>query len=540
MKRNCIFFTAVICASMMFGGCEKETEDEFVPANALRLTAEGHVDYGTKHFVDGNDVMWIDEWVKINGLRYQVTVTDDGKAYIDRSTNGSASASDLVGTAVYGYYGPNIVTGDGMTTTPTAKIPNEYWTGYGTVGLQQIQMPMVAYSPTAGSTIQFKHLSAAVNVMLWNATDITLTIDSLVLKTANYRINGDIVLDLTAANYNIGTYSASTSAERKVKASVSPWLDLPAGDRSKSFQIPILPIGEDDLTIEVYCHNKNDQSEKMRYHYTSSTPALARNEMLTAKVKLDLEGRMAHVVNISTISQDYTVQEGDVLTGVSQSQSYGITVPDGTTFTLKDADFTYVQIICEGDATIVVEGSNKLRNCGTRINYAPLIFVPEESTLTIRGDGSLSANGSSSGAAIGCHWNWTRDYGRCGNIVIESGDISVESSAGPAIGGKYCGNISLLGGNITAITSASGAPAIGCSEGGSCGDITISSNVKSATMRIYSGNTPIYIGAGSNGTCGTVTIDGVEDATPSSAFPHFTSTILTTSRTNDTWTLSRN
>jgi len=139
-------------------------------------------------------------------------------------------------------------------------------------------------------------------------------------------------------------------------------------------------------------------------------------------------------------------------------------------------------ITCEGNATIILSGENAV----TGGYHSAGIFVPQGKTLTIQGDGSLTATGNSYAAGIG------------------SGED------------EYCGDITITGGTVTAFCISNTAAAIGCGKNGSCGNITITDGIQcvSAT-KISSLNKVNIIGtSGDYSFCGTVTIgDGLDDVT---------------------------
>ena len=172
-------------------------------------------------------------------------------------------------------------------------------------------------------------------------------------------------------------------------------------------------------------------------------------------------------------------QDGETLTG-TLAGNYKITIADGATVTLDgvtingesvdDDAYKHAGITCEGDATIILSGTNSVK--GFYEDY-PGIFVPENKTLTIKGDGSLTASSNGFGAGIGGGYEIA-----CGNITIEGGTIT-------ATGGVY-------------------AAGIGGGEEASCGDITITDGVTSVTAT--AGEDANSIGAGDGGTCGTISI----------------------------------
>lgn len=212
-------------------------------------------------------------------------------------------------------------------------------------------------------------------------------------------------------------------------------------------------------------------------------------------------------VDLSTITSDYTAQNGDYLTGVL-NENVKISIADGATVTLFNmtidgADkesYSWAALNCVGNATILLEGSNYVKGFYRRY---PAIIVPKDKTLTIKGTGSLYATTNGYAACIGGACD-----GACGNIVIEGGDITAFNKSQAAIGSGpdgSCGNITICGGNVVA-TAGYGGAAIGGSERSSCGDITISDG----TLRATKGDgAPYSIGAGLDGSCGTVTIGGV-------------------------------
>ena len=282
-------------------------------------------------------------------------------------------------------------------------------------------------------------------------------------------------------------------------------------------------------------------------------------------------------VDLSTLTANYEAKNGDMLTG-ELGGNYKISIADNNPNTAiitlngvtinrpgvaDDGNFGWAGITCEGDATIILaDGTTNTvkgfyRSC-------PGIHIPKTKTLTIQGGGALNASSNGKGAGIGSHWRSScgniiikdghitatggdyaagigcvYDYAECGNITISGGMITARGGYNATgIGGSYyspCGNIEISGGIVTAIGNGSSA-AIGSGQNGSCGTITITENAISVTAISSDGGG--YIGPGYNGTCGTVTIDGVANATTASSFTHFTSTISTTTNTNDTWTLT--
>lgn len=225
--------------------------------------------------------------------------------------------------------------------------------------------------------------------------------------------------------------------------------------------------------------------------------------------------------DLSTLADgEYMAQDGEVLTGTldGETQKVKVCIAPGATVTLHDATISgkddgeeenlWAGITAQGNATIVLEGSNSVTNFN---RYYPAIQPAHndtgsgtEYTLTIQGSGSLTATNESFGAAIGTIYGKT-----CGNINIEGGTIYAQASGGAAIGAvesATCGSINISGGNITAVGGYGGA-GIGCGysyEPSACGDITITGGTITAT----GGESGAGIGSGDTGTSGNITISG--------------------------------
>ena len=140
-----------------------------------------------------------------------------------------------------------------------------------------------------------------------------------------------------------------------------------------------------------------------------------------------------------------------------------------------------------GNVTITLVGENTVES--TNDAY-PGIWVPDGSTLTIKGNGTLTVSGCGDTApAIGGRGSVrnTDDYtctpaGDCGNIIIESGDINAPEGIGGGQGitgysddrgvnGGDCQSVTIKGGIIS--TDYIGGGVSYSQNGGACGSITI-------------------------------------------------------------------
>ena len=190
----------------------------------------------------------------------------------------------------------------------------------------------------------------------------------------------------------------------------------------------------------------------------------------------------SRVVNLANITEYTMVADGKIITG-TLAANVKVSIADGATVTLRDVTINggtgdWAGLTCLGNATIIIEGANSV----TGYDKNPGIYVPDGYTLTVKGEGSLTARADwySTDCAAGIGGGWGKS---CGNIVIEGGTIT-------AVGGMR-------------------AAGIGGGFQGGCGDITITKGVTSVTAVM--GSDGVYsIGRGQSGSCGTVTIGGEE------------------------------
>lgn len=201
------------------------------------------------------------------------------------------------------------------------------------------------------------------------------------------------------------------------------------------------------------------------------------------------------------------LQDGDILTGeitgkrkMSIAAGATVTISDVTLDGLTEGGYSntdWAGITCLGDATIILEGGNYVAGYN---QYRPGIHVPVGSTLTIKGGGSLTAEGAERAAGIGGAWKLA-----CGNVVIESGHVEAHGGSDAAgIGGGFmgaCGDIAIEGGYVWA-TGGKDAAGIGSGSFSSCENITITGGEVAAS----GGSSAAGIGGGNGGEIGSIYI----------------------------------
>ena len=224
------------------------------------------------------------------------------------------------------------------------------------------------------------------------------------------------------------------------------------GNHGFDVNIPIADAGT--YYVKIYVQELN---------YFESTLANAPNTQVIV--------RNPELVTLSG-QQSYTAKEGDILTG---STSGTVTIADGASITLSDATING-GIICAGSATITLVGENSVtgKTISTDLPdyYNPLLDGPvkydntagiqvggQRTTLTIRGDGALTATGGAYCAGIGLPFGgFGVEEINGGDIVIEGGDITAigdNRSAGIGTGAHinvdtYLGQIIIKGGRVKA------------------------------------------------------------------------------------------
>ncbi len=244
-------------------------------------------------------------------------------------------------------------------------------------------------------------------------------------------------------------------------------------------------------------------------------------------------------IDLSTVTEsEITVRNGNTITG-THDQELKIFIADGANVTLDNVNITNGSIVCNGNASINLVGTNTIT---APANYAAVQIGDEGTTLTISGTGSLNATGGDGSAGIGT--GLAQDEEKTGgNITINGGTITATGGYyGAGIGcgqansktennnaANKCGNISITDGTVTAtggLTAAgigTGAAVIGYENrfaSAICGDITITGGTVTANgdvdaAGIGTGSITTLLGEGS-AKCGAITI--TSDVTKVTAF----------------------
>ncbi len=308
-------------------------------------------------------------------------------------------------------------------------------------------------------------------------------------------------------------------------------------DDMQAVYMAMLPASNADIAITVQGYNKTSAED-------TGTKKRTYNKFASG-VTLE-KGKFYRNMSVAfAVAIDFTI---------SGSESTTVVIPNGGSYMLSDATINVSSgpaIKCEGDATIVLTGTNSVT---TSAEGQPAIFIPEGKTLTIQGTGSLTANATGLGSAgIGGGYQGIYSYKgiNCGNIIIESGTVMAAGGEGGAGigGGGYgtCGTITINGGTVTA-TGGDYAAGIGSGSFGKFTSITIGSGISSiiaTSGHSYSSSIlldPIGKGMDDEGS-GSISIDGTTSWTAGTATEHFNWAISTVKDNNNhdvtRWTLTK-
>lgn len=265
--------------------------------------------------------------------------------------------------------------------------------------------------------------------------------------------------------------------------------------------------------------------------------------------------------------------------GITCEGNATLVLADGTANSVKPFHSDYAAINLHSGKTLTIQGSGSL-TADARENYGNGAGIGGDSSsiygnIVITGAANVTAYGGNGGAGIGgggdggyidiagaANVTAYGGYGSAGigngsnsnSIDVNSGDITIRTSGTvKAYGGEgaagigssladevcntNCGNILISQGIIVA-TGGQNAAGIGTgyaigSAHSTCRNITIEYTVTSVTVTKGAGASECIGRSGYHSDCDPVTIDGVENATTSSTFLHFNSTLE-----NNTWTLT--
>ncbi len=277
----------MFAAVALLAACNKESNQAGIPEGAVMLTTEGYIAHSTKTAVNDKSVVWLSgDQVKLNAATCSVSLSGS-KAYI---ASGVPSADPI-----YGYYPATLTVGTPMSDATTISLPSSYTCSYDGEGNQTIPLPMVAKVTGASpSTIEFKHLTSAVKVVLKNSTDDLLTLDSVIVSSSTLQLCGERDVTIGVGSVSVAEQPATIedSAKRvKINFTASTYINHYASDADLvEVQVPFWPVAAtaSDFTIQVYAHVTGTPAKANTYvfSHSASNPTLLRNQLMTAQVEI--------------------------------------------------------------------------------------------------------------------------------------------------------------------------------------------------------------------------------------------------------------
>ena len=282
-KYSLMTIMALLGGVLAVGSCQKENNTEGIPEGAVLLTAEGFGGMeGDKTSVSAESVVWENgDRVSLNGAGYTVTVSGN-KAYV----SGFSSPDD----PFRGIYPAGLTTG-----TQTVTVPSQYESHY-TNGRQVLHLPMLAMADGGVDAIRFRHVTAAVRVLVKNSLNVDVVVTGVKVSSAGGQLCGTRGVTLGVGTLAVAAQSEEgTIAEEDKLVSVA-LTDCPVlahgGSDIIEVQVPILPVAAGDMTITVYAHMAGaaQGARNFTFTHTDSHVALDRNVMMTARINLSTNG----------------------------------------------------------------------------------------------------------------------------------------------------------------------------------------------------------------------------------------------------------
>ena len=450
-------------------------------ANVGSTTRTTTTDLNVSHIAHGTDNVGVfiqkEGATSADGLLYNIAYSSDGSGGLTASNSSIYFPMDGSRVNIYAC-APRI-----STSSPDENVTFSIATNQSSDAdyiASDLMIGLPAQNPVAKTTsaipLTFGHKMAKIIVDFTGLSeDLTgLTLTTCVLFTsANVNIkNNTITTDETATK----PITIASIDAKKTAACVIPPQTVAAGTKL--------------LCLDYH---------GIKTYYT--TPADITFE--SGKVYTFNMSKLTTTINLANLTGDATLSVDCAITGTTSKK---ITIANGVKVTLDGVTINN-QIVCQGDATIYLKGTNKVTS--TTSDKAGIEVGPAGTTLTINGDanGSIEVEGGSNGAGIGSG----KDYSTIGNITINSGIITATGGKwGAGIGsgdfGSSCGNITITGGTVTATGGEYGA---GIGSGhycSSCGNITITGGTVTAT----GGDSGAGIGIGNRNyysSCGNISID---------------------------------
>ena len=263
-------------ALLLIAACHKEGDGR------VELILEPMNGNGAKLVIGSDNVSgtWSDgDVISFNGTRVGITREDNTHAYISDANSRSVNSACFPAA---------MSDGDLSDSSVTMTLPSTYHYALSD-GRQRLDLPMAARA-AEGEPLRFRHLTAALSVVIRNDRSETLVIDSLVVGSGSYRLCGDYSVNMDALS-SLSPQALSGAADSSVTMVFDRQrLELAPGD-TVMVMVPVLPVGEGNrFTITV---SSRYQGKRYRYVETQTTGgSLPRNTLAYAPMALNASPRV--------------------------------------------------------------------------------------------------------------------------------------------------------------------------------------------------------------------------------------------------------
>ena len=450
--------------------------------------------------------------LQIGSVTLTAEVSEQPWTRVAESTDGMSSefkAGDAIGVSLYGKTATYIYDGTAWTSeaplywkdkepaTVTAWYPVDEEIDFTQQDVKGLTYLLKANGVEAGfdkpANLTFTHQLAKVRVVLEGdkANEVqTVTVRSHLTSPNN---QGDLGLLTSTENKYVPMMEATYNGQRCWEANLRPgWLE-PANtfEVAKAEGDPVRVTLDDRVTINA------------------------------GQVHTITIGVEQAPIDLGTCEGTTLTVSGEaVITG--KNDNLQIILQADADVTLQDVELSYTglsPILCQGDASLTLAGSNTLSATSVAWNFetGTGIYV-ESGTLTINAESGASLTINRTGGGANQQYGAGIGVTENANLIINGGTIIVDEIAsqgydsGAGIGGLYdetSGNITIAGGIITIGQPSWWSAGIGGGGSGNCKDITITGSSTVITVAKGSLNDH-YIGCSqSNGNVeGTITIGG--------------------------------
>ncbi len=259
---------------MLFGACQREgtSQIELIIEQIGTPNAKLAVQQDNMAVWNAGDI------INFNGTQVPVVRDDNGHAYI------SDAASQQVNSACFP---ADLCRSNINAPTVTVSLPAEYH--YRTSGgAQLLDMPIMARA-AEGNPLRFRHLTAALCLILTNTQGVPLTIDYITVASDAYQLSGERTVDMD----DLETVDGITAPEGPTRQVTMLFdrqrLVLNNNDTCKVL-IPVPPVGgTNHFTVTV--SSRHEGSRYIYSHSQTTGGALPRN--MLAYAALDMSGAVA-------------------------------------------------------------------------------------------------------------------------------------------------------------------------------------------------------------------------------------------------------